>query len=253
MARVEDVDRRGRSVRLERLGSSHAGAILAGQDRALAREVFGRRWEPAELAEFLERAERWSMDGPVREFAACQVGGGNADIDACTGMNAGTGAGTGADAGTDARACSARGEIVGGGGLHLLGPGLERGQADMSYWVLAPQRRHGWGAAIARALRDTARSDPRICTLVLRIPPENVASQHVARGAGARPTGRSERHPGDASRRVERWELDLDDEPDFDLDVDLDLDLDPDRGLDLDDREAGTARLRWHDDPSDRP
>ncbi|MBK0331830.1 GNAT family N-acetyltransferase [Brachybacterium sp. MASK1Z-5] len=247
MARVEDVDRRGRSVRLERLERSHAGAILAGQDRVLAREVFGCRWELAELAEFLERAERWSTDGPVREFAARQVAGGDVDIDTGPGMNAGTGA----DAGTDAHPRSACGEIVGGGGLHLLGPGLERGQADMSYWVLAPHRRHGWGAAIARALRDTARSDPRICTLVLRIAPENVASQHVARGAGAWPTGRSERHPGDASRRVERWELDLDDEPDFDLDVDLDLD--PDRDLDLDDREAGTARLRWHDDPSDRP
>ncbi|UQN29432.1 GNAT family N-acetyltransferase [Brachybacterium kimchii] len=210
MGRV-DAGRRDGSVRLERLGRSHAGAILAGQDRALAQEVFGCRWEPGELAEFLERAERWSADGPLREFAARQVADGSADSDTDTAKDAGT------DAGTGAGAPSARGEIVGGGGLHLLGPGLERGQADMSYWVLAPHRRHGWGAAIVRALREAAESDARICTLVLRIAPENAASQHVARGAGARPTGRSERHPGDPGRSVERWELDLGLERDLDL------------------------------------
>lgn len=194
-------------MRLERLGTSHAGAILAGQDRALAREVFGCRWEPGELAEFLERAERWTTDGPLREFAARQIADGDPDADP-TGD---------ADSDADGGAVGDRGEIVGGGGLHLLGPGLERGQADTSYWVLAPHRRHGWGTAILRALRDAAGSDPRIRTLVLRIAPGNAASQHVARGAGARPTGRSERHPGDPSRSVERWELDLDLERDLDL------------------------------------
>lgn len=167
------------SVRLEHLGSAHTGAIIAGQDQVLAQEVFGCLWEPDELAEFLARAQRWQPDGPVREFAARPIAAQHAD------------------------------GVVGGGGLHLLGPGLERGQADMSYWVLAPHRGQGWGAAIVRALRETAAMDPRVVTLVLRIASENAASRRVAYGAGARPTGRSERHPGDLARRVERWELAL--------------------------------------------
>jgi RimJ/RimL family protein N-acetyltransferase len=181
--RIVGADRRGRSVHLEQLQGSHAAAILAGQDRALAREVFGCRWEPEGLAEFLARTERWRPDGPLREYAARPADGG---------PDGGQG-----------------GAIVGGGGLHLLGPGLEQRQADMTYWVLAPHRGHGWGTAIAQALCGAASSDPRIATLVLRISPENTASQRVARAVGASPTGHSERHPGDASRRVERWELDL--------------------------------------------
>ncbi|WP_152351472.1 GNAT family N-acetyltransferase [Brachybacterium subflavum] len=196
MVRPEGADGVERSVRLERLGTLHADDILAGQDRALAQEVFGCRWEREGLAEFLERAQRWRPEGPVREFAARPI---PADPSAEPTSEPRTGPTAGPTGG-----------VVGGGGLHLLGPGLDRGQADMSYWVLAPHRGHGWGAGIVRALREVAAGDPRIRTLILRIAPQNEASRRVARGAGARPTSRYERHPGDARRRVERWELALD-------------------------------------------
>lgn len=197
MVRPEGADGAERSVLLERLGAAHADDILAGQDQALAQEVFGCWWEPGGLAEFLERAQRWRPDGPVREFAARPLAAGPAIVPA--------------SARTSRPMEEPAGGIVGGGGLHLLGPGLERGQADMSYWVLAPHRGRGWGGAIARALREAAAADPRIRVLVMRIAPQNEASVRVASGLGARPTGASERHPGDAARRVERWELELDD------------------------------------------
>lgn len=212
MVRPEGADGAERSVLLERLGAAHADDILAGQDQALAQEVFGCRWEPDGLAEFLERAQRWRPEGPLREFAARPITAGPpTDPTRGSGIGLTTVPSTGptSDPGTRGAAAPTRG-IVGGGGLHLLGPGLERGQADMSYWVLAPHRGCGWGAEIVRALREAAANDPRIRTLVLRIAPQNEASRRVARGAGAMPTGRSERHPGDAERRVERWELELD-------------------------------------------
>ena len=167
-------------IHLEPLGPQHAASILHGQDQLLVDEVFGTRWDPESLQEFLARVSRWRPDGPLREYAAMDDG-----------------------------------ELVGGGGLHLVGTGLKRGQAALTYWVLPAHRRHGLGASIASALVDLARAEPRIEELVLRIAPHNTASAAVARRLGAEPVGRTraggtERHPADASRLVERWTLPLD-------------------------------------------
>ena len=178
--RTEGVDPGGVS-HLERLGPEHAAAILAGQDSALAREIVGERWSRESLDSFLQRAARWRADGPIREFAA----------------RAGGGAGGGA------------GGLLGGGGLNLMDPGLERGHAAMTYWLLAEHRGHGLGRMLVAALVDRARADERISHLVLRIAPCNEPSRAVARSIGARCTGREERHPADAARRVERWTLAL--------------------------------------------
>lgn len=153
-------------------GPEHVDAILAGQDAPLAREVAGRAWDRPALAAFAERAARWSPDGPLRELVAIEDGA-----------------------------------VVGGGGIHRLGAGLERGQADLSYWVLARHRGRGLGARIAARLTGLAATDPRVGELVLRIAPGNTASAAVARRLGAVPTGRRERHPADARRTVERWTL----------------------------------------------
>lgn len=153
--------------------------MLAGQDEALAQEIVGRHWDPEGLDAFLERAARWRPDGPLREFAALE------------------------DAGRD------EAEMVGGGGLALLGAGLERGQAALTYWALAGHRGRGHGRAVAAALVDHARAEPRIRELVLRIAPGHHASQAVARSLGVRPTGRTEPHPADASRTADRWALHL--------------------------------------------
>ncbi|PWH07549.1 N-acetyltransferase [Brachybacterium endophyticum] len=160
------------------LESRHAEAILAGQDDALAREVFGRRWERGALIAFLHRVENWTADGPLREFAAEDAAGGGST-----------------------------GGLVGGGGLHLVGHGLERGQAELTYWVLPPHRGRGLGTEIARSLVAHAAREPRIAEAVLRIAPENHASQAVARALGARCTEPPERHPADVARTVERWVL----------------------------------------------
>ena len=162
-------------TRLVPLGPAHLEPILAGQDEALAREVFGRPWTRAALAAFLTRAERWSPDGPICEWAALDD----------------------------------RGQLIGGGGVHRVGAGVERGQADVSYWVLGAHRGRGCGRAVAAALVENACADARTCEVVLRIAPDNAASAAVARGLGARPTGIIERHPADGARRVERWILPL--------------------------------------------
>lgn len=169
-------------IHLERLGPEHAAAILAGQDPALAQEIVGEQWSRVSLDAFLQRAARWRADGPIREFAAISGGGA-----------AGGGAGV----------------LLGGGGLNLLDPGLERGQAAMTYWLLAEHRGRGLGCALAAALVDRARADERISHLVLRIALTNEASRAVARSIGAESTGRTERHPADAVRRAERWVLAL--------------------------------------------
>ncbi len=161
------------SIRLVPLGASHASALLAGQDEALVREVFGRRWDAGSLGAFCARVSRWRPDGPLRELVALD----------------------------------AEGAPVGGGGVHLLGAGLDRGQADLTYWVLAPHRGRGIGPVIAAQLLALAREDARVTEAVLRIAPGNAASAAVARRLGAAPTGRLERHPADASRRVERWDI----------------------------------------------
>lgn len=163
------------TVLLSPLGPEHAAELLASQDEALAREVLGGTWEPAALAALCERAARWAPDGPIRELVARDE----------------------------------TGALVGGGGIHRLGAGLERGECDVSYWVLAAHRGLGLGHAIAGALLDMARTDPRNEAAVLRIAPENVASRAVAGRLGAAPTGGLERHPGDPLRAVERWELTL--------------------------------------------
>lgn len=166
-------------IRLEALGPRHLDALLAGQDEALVAEAIGAPWTRASLSELAARAVRWRADGPLRQFVAVE------------------------ERDDDEEA------VVGGGGLRLLGPGLARGEADASYWVLARHRGRGLGAAIGCALIEQARADQRIRTLVLRISPDNSASQAVARGLGARSVGRAERHPADALRAVERWELRL--------------------------------------------
>lgn len=164
---------RHEQIRLVPLGPAHASALLAGQDEDLVREVFGRRWDEESLDAFCARASRWRPDGPIRELVAL-----NGD-----------------------------GAMVGGGGVHLLGAGLERGQADLTYWVLAPARGRGIGQAIAARLLALARRDVRVTDAVLRIAPGNVASTAVARALGAAPTGHLERHPADTSRHVERWSI----------------------------------------------
>ena len=163
-------------IELRPLGPAHVDAILEGQDAELAHEAFGVVWTRELLTDFCARAARWTQDGPLREYAAIDE----------------------------------RGAVVGGGGLHLLGHGIERGEVDAAYWVLAGHRGRGVGGAIARALRSAAAADPRLRTLVLRIAPDNACSRAVALGIGATPTGAIERHPADPHRTVERWELDLD-------------------------------------------
>lgn len=167
-------------IDLERLGPEHADAILAGQDTALAAEIVGERWSRAHLDSFLARAAGWRADGPIREFA---------------------GRGGGAHGGA--------GVLLGGGGLNLLDPGLERGEAALTYWILAPHRRRGHGRDLVSALVAHARDEARISRLVLRIAPTNDASCALARSLGARRTGERERHPADAARAVDRWILDL--------------------------------------------
>lgn len=196
-------------IRLERLGPRHAEQILAGQDPLLAEEIIGARWTAEGLGDFLARAARWSADGPLREYAAVEVDAPR------TGERTGEGAAEGAvgDA-ASVRAAeiapeSAPRGLFGGGGITLLGPGLERGEASLTYWVLAAHRGHGLGGEIAAALVRAARDEPRIARLVLRIAPTNEASRAVARGLGARPSGRTERHPADAARSVERWLLEV--------------------------------------------
>lgn len=171
-------------IRLERLGPEHAPALLAGQDAQLAQEIVGERWTRETLDAFLARAARWRPEGPIREFAAV-------DGRAVDGAAAGPAV------------------VLGGGGLHLLDPGLDRGQAALTYWLLARHRGLGAGRTLASALVDRARADARISELVLRIAPTNQASRALARHLGALPTGESERHPADATRTVDRWVLDL--------------------------------------------
>lgn len=166
-------------MRLVPLGPEHAAAILAGQDTALEREVHGTRWQESELLAFLDRAQRWSADGPLREFAAL---------------------------GED-------GTLIGTGGIHRVGSGLDRGEAALVYGLLPDHRGRGEGHRLARMLGDLARADPRIHTIVLRIAPENAASRAVAVGIGARRTAATEPHPADARRIVERWTLPLSDPP----------------------------------------
>lgn len=191
------------TLHLERLGPRHAGAILAGQDAALAEEIIGARWDPEVLDDFLERAARWRADGPIREYAAM--------LDDTT-----------------RRASSASedspqiegdqlfegdqplgGALLGGGGLNLMAPGLGRGQAALTYWLLAEHRGRGHGLELAGSLVDRARSDARMAQLVLRIAPHNDASRAIARRLGAVSTGTCDHHPADASRLAERWVLDL--------------------------------------------
>lgn len=162
-------------IHLVRLGPEHADAILAGQDPALAEEIVGERWSRESLTAFLARAARWQADGPIREFAA--VG--------------------------------ERGALLGGGGLHLRDTGLVRGQASMTYWILAPHRGRGHGRGLVRTLVERARAEARIDELVLRIAPANAASRGLARSIGAVPSGEVERHPADAARTAERWVLEL--------------------------------------------
>lgn len=164
------------SLRLVRLGPEHADALLAGQDAQLAREIVGRRWDRARLEEFLERAARWREDGPLREFAA---------LDAATGA------------------------LHGGGGLNALAPGLEPGQAMLTYWLLAAHRGRGLGDELAEALVGQTRGWVELRELVLLIAPENLASRAVARRLGAVPAAEGRRHPADARRVVERWLLAL--------------------------------------------
>lgn len=167
-------------IHLERLGPEHAEAILAGQDTALAAEIVGERWSRASLDPFLARAARWRADGPIREFAA--MGGG---------------------------AHGGAGVLLGGGGLNLLDPGLERGDAALTYWILVPHRGRGHGHDLVSALLARAREDVRISRLVLRIAPTNHGSCALARSLGAQRTGERERHPADATRAVDRWTLAL--------------------------------------------
>ncbi|WP_010533697.1 GNAT family N-acetyltransferase [Brachybacterium squillarum] len=158
------------------LGPEHDAAILAGQDPALAREISGAPWTPATLSAFLGRCAGWSTDGPLRELAA---------LDTRTGV------------------------LLGGGGIARLGPGIDRGEATLSYWLLAAHRGRGLGHVVAAALVALAAQDPRIDRLVLRIAPDNPASQAVARQLGAAATGREEPHPAGGGRRARRWELAL--------------------------------------------
>lgn len=167
-------------IHLERLGPRHADAIFAGQDKALAAEIVGERWSRESLESFLERAARWQADGPIREFAARRE--------------------TGTEAG---------GALIGGGGLNLVDPGLERRDAALTYWILAAHRGRDHGRDLVAALVTRARADARISRLVLRIAPTNGASRALARSIGAELTGEVDRHPADAARTVDRWSLEL--------------------------------------------
>lgn len=155
------------------LGPEHTAAILAGQDDALVAEVFGTRWTEAALRSFLERTSRWPESGPVHELAVLDPAG----------------------------------VMVGGGGIRRNSAGLERGQTELTFWVLSGHRGIGWGARIAAELCERARAPRPGTVLVLRIAPENPASQAVARSLGFRRTGRTSAHPADRERRVEHWEL----------------------------------------------
>lgn len=163
-------------IRLERLGATHVGPILEGQDDALAREIIGRPWDRDALEEFLARCGSWREDGPVQELAALE---------------------------------EPTGRMVGGGGLNRLAPGLARDQVALTYWLLADRRGRGLGVPLATAVLDRARALRGVREAVLLIAPENAASQAVARALGARPTGILVRHPADAARRAERWVVDL--------------------------------------------
>nr|WP_245349545.1 GNAT family N-acetyltransferase [Brachybacterium fresconis] len=196
-------------MRLERLGPWHAAAILAGQDAVLAEEIIGARWDPEVLDDFLERAARWRDEGPIREYAAMLE-----DTTRCASSDS-----------DDSRQFEGSrridsdrrvegdhplgGELLGGGGLNLVAPGLGRGQAALTYWLLAAHRGRGHGLELAGSLVDRARSDTRIAQLVLRIAPHNEASRAIARRLGAVSTGTRVRHPADASRLADRWVLDL--------------------------------------------
>lgn len=173
-------------IRLRALEPRDADALLAGQDDALAQEISGGAWDRAALDAFLGRCSRWSEDGPIREYAAVDGEAGTLDGDESPG-----------------------GRLIGGGGLNRLAPGADRGQAAMTYWVLAAHRGGGQGHGIAAELVGCAREDPRIAQLVLFIAPHNAPSQAVARGIGAAPTGQPVRHPADPERIVDRWVLDL--------------------------------------------
>ncbi|MGO2584466.1 MAG: GNAT family N-acetyltransferase, partial [Brachybacterium tyrofermentans] len=177
-------------IRLRALDPQDADALLLGQDDALAREISGGRWDRAALVAFLDRCSRWSSDGPIREYAAVDgmASGGDEHQD-------GDGVGGG--------------RLLGGGGLNRLAPGVQRGHAAMTYWVLPAHRGKGLGQEIASALVDCARGDQRISQLVLFIAPHNDPSRAVARNIGAAPTGTPERHPADPARVVDRWVLDL--------------------------------------------
>ena len=89
--------------------------------------------------------------------------------------------------------------------MHRLGPGLERHQADITYWVLPEHRGQGWGRRIAAHILGLAAAHPGTREVILRIAPDNPASARIARSLGAAPTGILERHPADAARIVERW------------------------------------------------
>lgn len=175
------------AVRLEPLALHHASAILAGQDDLLAREAFGALWTPEALAVFLARAERWRPDGPIQEFAALAFDGDG-----------------------DGGAVS-RGIMVGGGGIHRLGPGLERHQAGVSYWLLPAYRGRGLGHALAADLVQRALALHGVSEAVLLIDPANLASQAVARHLGALPAGLTEPHPAGGGRRAQRWVLEAGD------------------------------------------
>ena len=178
-------------IRLRALDPRDADALLAGQDDALAREISGGPWDRAALEAFLSRCSRWSGDGPIREFAAVDGTASGGDKDGAEDGDGG-------------------GRLLGGGGLNRLAPGVERGHAAMTYWVLPAHRGRGLGQKIASALVDCARGDQRISQLVLFIAPHNAPSQAVARrDRGGSPSGPPERHPADPERVVDRWVLDL--------------------------------------------
>src|SRR5699024_12439488 len=115
----------------------------------------------------------------------------------------------GPSAGRGAAAPVRPGTLLGGGGLHLADPGLERGQAAMPYWLIDRHRGRGHGHVLAAALVEHALADARIRELVLRIAPTNHSSRALARGLGARPTGEVARHPAEADRIADRWVLAL--------------------------------------------
>ncbi|MFC7375761.1 MULTISPECIES: GNAT family N-acetyltransferase [unclassified Brachybacterium] len=171
------------SIRLEPLGPQHAPAILEGQDEAIAREISGCRWDAESLSTFLARCARWREDGPIREYAALPAESG--------------------------RVADGTSTLIGGAGLNTRAPGLTRNQATMTYWLLAAHRGQGDGHALASAVVEVARTDPKIHQLVLLIAPANAASLAVAHHLGATATGHHEPHPADATRTVERWTIEL--------------------------------------------